>query len=126
MAIKILFSDTSEMVNEVMLFAFENEGFNVTIAKTPEEILNIIKKEFFDLIIVNWEFNTEDNLFKKIKQNSAYKDTKIFAISNTDNLEVKKTAKQNGVSGWITKAFIPEQLVKAIRYFMLKYEHKML
>ncbi len=113
------------MVNEVMLFAFENEGFNIKIAKTAEQILDLVQNEFFDLIILNWEFN-QTNLFEKIIKKSKNNNTKIFAISNTDSIEVKKIAKQSGVSGWITKAFIPEQLVKSIRYFMLKSEHKML
>ncbi len=125
MIIKILFSDTSEMVNEVMMFAFENEGFTVTIADTPEKITQYAQQENYDLIILNWEMDAI-NTIAQIKKTTKNNNTKIFIISNTQNTENKKIAKEKGVSGWITKAFIPEQLVKAIRYFLLKYEHKIL
>ena len=112
---EILFADESEMINEVMQFAFELDQFNVTIANTKNHIIEKCKTKKFDLIIVSIDFEGI-NISKEIQKTSQNSNTKIIIISKTSDIETKREAKKNNISGWIQKPFVPEKLVKSIRY----------
>ncbi len=113
----ILFADNSEMINEVMQFAFEMDSFTVDTEINREEIIKKISSIKYDLIIISLEFDALKicNISKESEQNQQ---TPILIISTSNDKEIKKKAKSKGVSGWIIKPFVPEKLVKSIRLFL--------
>jgi two-component system chemotaxis response regulator CheY len=117
MAHKILFADDSQMINEVMKFAFENDEFIADIAQSEQKILEKINQNNYDLLIISSELNGIE-IAKKVKEK--YKNKEIFIISKNNETNIKKLAKQNGVTGWIVKPLIPEKFVKTLRYYLNK------
>lgn len=114
---EILFADESQMINEVMKFAFEIDQFNVDITNSEQSILEKCKTKHYDLIIINQKFDILKTA-NKIKEIDINSDSLIFVISSSSDIEQKKQAAKNNISGWIVKPFVPEKLVKSIRYFL--------
>ena len=114
---KLLFADESEMTNEVMKFAFEMDQFKIHIANSKEQIIELCKTQKFDLIIININFDGIKTA-KEIEKIPLNSNTKILIISKSSDLETKKEAHKNNVSGWIVKPFVPEKLVKSIRFYI--------
>lgn len=117
MPYRILFADDSVMINEVMAFTFENDGFMVETCNSIEEIKNKSKSKAFDIIIISQKLNGIE-LTKTIKENGINSNARIYILSNKTDLIIKKKAKKYNVDGWITKPFIPEKLTRAIKYHM--------
>ncbi len=123
MAYKVLFADNSKMINEVMKFAFETKDFEAEFAGSYAQILAKIKHNKYDLIIIDIDLNGL-SVVDKIRSLELNKNTEIFFLSKNSDVETKKTAKENGVSGWIVKPFIPEKLVKTIKLHLKRYISK--
>lgn len=114
---EILFADESQMINEVMQFAFEMDQFKVDIANSKGTIIQKCETKHYDLIIINQKFDIL-NTANEIKEIPINSDSIIFIISTNSDIEQKKQALENNISGWIVKPFVPEKLVKSIRYFL--------
>lgn len=115
MSYKILFADDSKIINEVMAFAFEDDEFEIQTCISSEEIELKTKTTEFDIIILSNELDGI-NLCRKIKLLEINKNAQIYILSKESDVNFKKIAKDNNVDGWITKPFIPEQLVKILKF----------
>lgn len=115
MSYKILFADDSKIINEVMAFAFEDDESEIQTCISLEEIELKTKTTAFDIIILSNELDGI-NLCRKIKLLEINKNAQIYILSKESDVNFKKIAKDNNVDGWITKPFIPEQLVKILKF----------
>lgn len=117
MSYKILFADDSRMINEVMEFALESEDFKADFSNTYAQVISKVRKNKYNLIIIDIQLNGFD-VIKKIHKSEKNKNAEIFFLSENSDIEIKKKAKKNGVTGWIVKPFIPEKLVKRIKLYL--------
>jgi len=118
MPYKILFADDSRMINEVMNFTFEKNGFEIITCNSINEIEEKTKNFTFDIIIISQKLNGIE-LTKKLKNNGININAQFFILSDKTDINIKKKAKNSKVDGWIIKPFIPEKLTRAIKYHML-------
>ena len=119
----ILFADNSEMINEVMQFAFEMDSFTVDTEMTSQKIIEKITTVKYDLIIISLEFDAF-KICDTLNETLQNKQTPLIVISTSNDKEIKKKAKNKGVDGWIIKPFVPEKLVKSIRLFLKMHKLK--
>ncbi len=123
MPFNILFADDSQMINEVMEFAFEEEDLKVDFALTFAQVLSKVKNKPYDLIVVDIDLNGFE-ILKRIKASEFNNHTEVFFLSENSEIEIKKRARAEGVTGWILKPFIPEKFVKTIKLYLQFYLKK--
>jgi len=110
---KILLADTSATILEVLTFAFETIGNKIQIAESKDKLIEHINKNRYDLIIIDIDLFKEETI-EQIKAYTKKHQTQIFILSENSDTQTKITAKENGITGWIVKPFIPEKLAKTI------------
>lgn len=120
---QILLVENSEITQLAILKILAGQKrFYVDIVSNPEEVIPILKKQKFDLILmdINLTNANGDELAKKIRSISEteYKKTPIIALTGNvfpEDLKRYKKAKMNAV---ISKPFNEESLLKTINKFL--------
>lgn len=95
----------------------QEQGFKVVLALTAEEGLTQTKKEKPDLIILDILLPTTNGIsfLAKVKKDPTLSKIPVVALSNYDEPQTKKEARELGAEDYLIKtAFTPEQLVKEI------------
>jgi two-component system, OmpR family, response regulator VicR len=93
----------------------ENRGYKVSTALSGKECLSAIKKSSQDLILLDIMMPDMSgwDVYQKIRKTD--KKTKIAFLSVIEvSPERKKTLLKSGVSDYITKPFLPDDLVSRI------------
>ena len=121
MAYRLLFTDMSPMVVEVMHFAMDSEEYIVDTSQTFQKTYSLINENKYDLLILDYDLNAFE-LVNDARKSRYNKEVEILITSFLNESEIRKTAKKLGVSGWIEKPFIPERLVKKIKDFLAENE----
>ena len=121
MAYRLLFTDMSPMVEEVMHFAMDSEEYIVDTSQTFQKTYSLINENKYDLLILDYDLNAFE-LVNDARKSRYNKEVEILITSFLNESEIRKTAKKLGVSGWIEKPFIPERLVKKIKDFLAENE----
>jgi len=114
---KILIVDDSSMLRDMLTYALNEGGYdNVTEAVDGVDGLENAKKNQHDLLIVDYNMPNMNgiDMIKEVKKLSNYKNVPIFMLTTERSDSLKQEAKQAGATGWITKPFVPEQLLKAV------------
>jgi two-component system chemotaxis response regulator CheY len=114
---KILIVDDSSMLRDMLTYALNEGGYdNVTEAVDGLDGLENSKKIQHDLLIVDYNMPNMNgiDMIKEVKKLSNYKNIPIFMLTTERSDSLKQEAKQAGATGWITKPFVPEQLLNAV------------
>ncbi|MFW6283053.1 MAG: response regulator, partial [Minisyncoccales bacterium] len=92
-------------------------GFDIKTAFSVKEALNKIKKESFDLILLDIKLPEEDGtiFLEKAKDIIKINSIPIIAFSNYDTQEIKNKARQLGADKYIIKSnYTPSEVIKLI------------
>ena len=103
-----------EMVAEIL----EEEGYKVISAFNGEECLKVLKKKKVDLILLDIMMPKSDGwmVHRKIKENPSWKDVPIIILTaKTDDIDRNIGLEVAKVDDFITKPFVPEDLVNRVR-----------
>ena len=114
---KILIVDDSNMLRDMLKYALVDGGYNnVTEAKDGVEGLEKAKDELFDIVItdINMPNMNGFDLVKHVRALPAYATTPLLVLTTEKGDEMKAKGKDAGVTGWIVKPFLPEQVLKAV------------
>lgn len=114
---KILIVDDSQVFIDLLTYALEDAGFTeLTIAKDGKEGLDAASKENFDLILADIHMPKMDGIemISNIRKLPNYAKKPILVLSTEFSEEFKAKGRASGANGWITKPFIPNQLIKAV------------
>ncbi len=103
---KILIVDDDPRIREMYKEAFELSGYKVALRPDGENILNHIKQEKPDLVILDIMMpNIQGlDLLKIIKNNARTKNTKILIFSALSDESARKIAMKNGATLFLTKS----------------------
>ncbi len=85
--------------------ALENEGFKVTTESSAINVINVLTKNKFDLIILDIIMPNIDglSLLSQIKVNPSSKDTPIIVLSNYGQDELIQQSRSLGVKDYLLK-----------------------
>jgi two-component system chemotaxis response regulator CheY len=117
MSANILTVDDSASIRMTTKIALTNAGYKVTEAVDGLDGLNKAKSASFDLIVTDLNMPNMNGLamIEALRQSPAHTGIPIIFLTTESDAEMKSRAKAAGATGWITKPFDPEQLVKIAR-----------
>ncbi|EHS51670.1 response regulator receiver protein [Rhizobium sp. PDO1-076] len=117
MSANILTVDDSASIRMTTKIALTNAGYKVTEAVDGVDGLNKAKSASFDLIVTDLNMPNMNGLamIEALRQSPAHTGIPIIFLTTESDADMKSRAKAAGATGWITKPFDPEQLVKIAR-----------
>lgn len=118
---KILVVDDSATVRKLISSKLEKSGHEVVSAVDGVDAMEIIKEFTPDLILLDIMMPKLDGyqVCKLIRTNELTKDVPIVMISGKDGFFDKVRGRMAGTTGYITKPFGPETLMKAVETYIV-------
>ncbi len=113
----ILTVDDSMSIRQAIKIALSSEGFDVTEAGDGSEGLTKADAGNFDLIITDLNMPVMDGLtmIRNLRAKPAHAGVPILFLTTESDPETKAQAKAAGATGWLTKPFDPDQLVRIVK-----------
>jgi two-component system chemotaxis response regulator CheY len=117
MSAHILTVDDSASIRMTTKIALTNAGYQVTEAVDGLDGLNKAKASSFDIIVTDLNMPNMNGLemIESLRQSPAHTGIPIIFLTTESDADMKSRAKAAGATGWITKPFDPENLVKIVR-----------
>jgi two-component system, chemotaxis family, chemotaxis protein CheY len=117
MSANILTVDDSASIRMTIRIALTNAGYGVTEAVDGLDGLNKMKSGTFDMIVTDLNMPNMDGLsmIRALRQLPAYMGTPVVFLTTESDAELKQQAKAAGATGWLTKPFEPDSLIKITR-----------
>lgn len=117
---KILIIEDEKILAEMYRDIFSQTGYEVSLAFTSEEGVELVKKEKPDLILLDILLPKENGIFflKKIKKNPQTSSISVVALSNYDEPRTRKEAESLGIKAYLLKTdFTPQELVEKVKEY---------
>lgn len=116
----ILVVDDSPTVRKLIAGKLEKCGHEVMCANDGIEAMERLEHFVPDLILLDITMPRMDGyqVCKQIRSNSATKDVTVVMISGKDGFFDKVRGRMAGTTGYITKPFGPETLMKAVEMYL--------
>jgi two-component system, chemotaxis family, chemotaxis protein CheY len=117
MSANILTVDDSASIRLTTRLALTNAGYQVTEAVDGADGLSKLKSGQYDLIVTDLNMPNMNGLdmIRSLRQLPAYTGTPVIFLTTESDGEIKQQAKEAGATGWLTKPFDPETLIKITR-----------
>lgn len=124
---KILLVEDDPMISEIYQRKFSAAGFETRIATSGKAVLDILRVEPFDLVLLDIvlpEMSGTEVLEQLRNPKNGYdKDMKIVMFSNLSEKDDRDKAVALGASGFIAKTeFSPSELVTEVSRFLRQFE----
>ena len=103
---KILIAEDEKSYSRALVLKLKNNGFEVDLAENGEDVLKMLKKKKYDLLLLDLIMPKMNgfSVLESINKNKIK--TKVIVISNLSQTEDEKKAKKLGAYGYIVKANI--------------------
>lgn len=114
MTASILAVDDSASIRQAIKIALGSAGYAVSEASNGAEGLEKAEAGGFDLIITDLNMPVMDGLtmIQELRKRGRVVGVPIVFLSTESDGEIKAQAKAAGATGWMTKPFEPDQLVR--------------
>ena len=114
MSAKILTVDDSASIRMTTRIALTNAGYEVTEAVDGSDGLAKLNSGSFDLVITDLNMPNMDGLtmIRELRKVPAHTGIPVVFLTTESDGDIKQQAKEAGATGWLTKPFDPESLVK--------------
>jgi len=122
---KILLIEDEENLTDLYKMRFEQEGFQIIIARDGAQGVETAIKEQPDLILVDLVMPKMDGyqVLKELRSNDKTKTIKIYVFSNLGQKEEVDKGFHNGANGYLIKSSLtPTELVETVKK-IFKGEH---
>jgi len=112
---RILVADDEQSMREFLDIMLKKEGYNVSLASNGEEVLKLIDKDLFDLILLDIRMPRLDGIgvLKKIK--TASPETIVIMITAYASADTAIKAMKEGAYDYITKPFKVDEIKLIIK-----------
>jgi two-component system chemotaxis response regulator CheY len=113
----ILTVDDSASIRLTTRVALSNAGYTVTEAVDGKDGLAKLNGGQFDIIVTDLNMPNMDGLtmIRELRKLPAHTGVPVIFLTTESDAEIKQQAKAAGATGWLTKPFDPESLVKIVR-----------
>lgn len=117
MSARILTVDDSASIRLTTNVALSGAGYSITEAVNGAEGLAKAQAETFDLIVTDLNMPVMDGLtmIEELRKIPSQTGIPIIFLTTESDAALKTRAKAAGATGWLTKPFDPENLVKIVR-----------
>ena len=112
---KILVADDEQSMREFLDIMLKKEGYKVSLASNGEEVIKLIEKDIFDLVLMDIRMPRLDGIstLKKIKAISP--ETIVIMITAYASADTAIKAMKEGAYDYITKPFKVEEIKLIIK-----------
>jgi two-component system chemotaxis response regulator CheY len=112
----VLAVDDQKVMREMVRITLEQQGHQVTTAEDGVEAMQLVRQQTFDLVItdINMPNMNGISFVSKLKKLDSYQFTPVLMLTTETSGYKKEKARNFGASGWLTKPFEPERLVRAV------------
>ena len=120
---KMLLIDDDEWIRDSLSLFFEGEGCHLVAVETAEEGMEELKRQDYDIIIVDYRLPGMDGLdfFKRIKK--LYPSVKKILITAYGNNALVSEAAQLGIHDFIEKPFTTQTIETSLSKVIENCEH---
>ncbi|MCJ8519994.1 two-component system chemotaxis response regulator CheY [Pseudorhizobium tarimense] len=117
MTASILTVDDSASIRLTTRVALSNAGYTVTEAVDGQDGLAKLGSGQFDMIVTDLNMPNMDGLtmIRELRKLPAHTGVPVIFLTTESDADMKQQAKAAGATGWLTKPFDPESLVKIVR-----------
>ncbi|WP_105440168.1 response regulator [Neorhizobium sp. T25_13] len=117
MSASILTVDDSASIRLTTRVALSNAGYQITEAVDGLDGIAKLKASQFDLIVTDLNMPNMDGLtmIRELRKMPAHMGVPVIFLTTESDSDIKQEAKAAGATGWLTKPFDPESLVKIVR-----------
>jgi two-component system chemotaxis response regulator CheY len=117
MSANILTVDDSASIRLTTRVALSNAGYQITEAVDGMDGIAKLTGGQFDLIVTDLNMPNMDGLtmIRELRKMPAHMGVPVIFLTTESDGEIKQQAKAAGATGWLTKPFDPESLVKIVR-----------
>ncbi len=121
MAKTIMVVDDSASMRSVLGIALRGAGYDVLQSSDGVDALAKLKGQKVNLIISDVNMPNMDGIsfLKAVKQIPAYKFTPVIMLTTVSADASKAEGRAAGARAWVSKPFVPQQLVDAVQRLCL-------
>jgi len=115
---RILAVDDSNIISSLVKLSLDTvKDFTVDVAESSDQALVLIQQTHYDLMIIDYMMPQINGieLVENVRAMASHQQTPIFILSANVDQESKDRAKALKVSGWISKPFQPQTLIKLVQ-----------
>jgi two-component system, chemotaxis family, chemotaxis protein CheY len=118
----ILTVDDSASIRQTIKIALGNEGHEISEAVDGEDGLQKADGGAFDLIITDLNMPKMDGLtmIRELRKRPAHAGLPILFLTTESDAGMKQQAKDAGATGWLTKPFASDQLIRIVGKVLAK------
>lgn len=118
----IMTVDDSASLRMAIRIALTGAGYAVTEASDGAEGLAKATATRFDLIVTDLNMPVMDGLtmIRELRAKPAGAGVPIIFLTTESDADIKQQAKAAGATGWLTKPFEPDQLVRVVKKVLAK------
>ncbi|NDC38462.1 MAG: hybrid sensor histidine kinase/response regulator [Proteobacteria bacterium] len=120
----ILVVDDSATIRAAVSFALRQAGFAVLQARSGMEALTTLQGTEVSLVITDQIMDGMEGteLCKKIRADTRYASLPIISLTGLSDKEAIRSIYASGVSDYVRKPFIPEELLARVKVHLERYE----
>ncbi len=121
MAKKILIVEDEKILGEMYYDKFIQAGFEVILAHSAEEGIEVVSKEKPDLILLDILLPRANGVsfLAKLRKIPEFSSIPVVVFSNFDDPETKKKALQLGIKEYLIKTnFTPQEIVEKVKSYL--------
>ncbi len=113
----ILFVDDSASIRELVKLNLQQEGYQVLLAEDGVDALAKMNGRKIHLVITDLHMPNMNGmeLIGEIRKKEGYAYIPILFLTTETQTELKVEAKKKGATGWITKPFDHDKLMRTIK-----------
>lgn len=113
---KILICEDNQLASKAMSVVLEREGFDPVTANDGNKAIEALQKTDFNLAIIDIHMPYHSGLeVIRFLRTELKKQTPVLIVSAFSDPQMQRQAGEMKVSGYITKPFDPEDLIRKIR-----------
>lgn len=113
---KILICEDNQLASKAMSVVLEREGYEPMIAGDGNSALDMLGKNDFSLVIVDIHLPYHSGLeVIRYLRTDLRKKTPVLIVTAFSDPQMQRQANEMKVSGYITKPFNPDELLRTIR-----------
>ena len=111
---KILIVDDDRATSTLLRTLFEIEGFLGVVCPRPDDVLNTVRREKPDVVLMDVHLAEVDSL-GILREMRADAELQTVPVVMTSGMDMGEECAANGASGFVQKPFKPAELVALVK-----------